>query len=290
MNTLTYKGTFAACDAVRRLVGALPQYEGLKSCLREAEDYTRRLTWAPLEPSEIRCLASGSTTPELVISIHGIRTRGAWQKQINSELQKQGFRHELLDFFNALQLLFSGSRKRKIDWFRSEYERVVTEPRILPFIIAHSFGTYIVAKALEKYPEIRFNRVIFSGSIVRRDFDWASLIRTGRVGAILNEIGGKDIWSKLAEWVIGDAGASGAIGFSSSGLGIYQRRRPRFRHSDHFYALNYTRNWIPYLLGDAPAEVAVEKRRRINWRFWLFVACGLVSLGAAALFLTLGTR
>jgi hypothetical protein len=287
INFLMYKGTPRACEAIKQLSEALPQYEGLKWSLREAEDRMRRVTWAPLAPLEIMRLAARATTPELVISSHGIRTRGAWQKAVNSELQKQGFRHELLDygFFSAVQLILPWSRARKVDWFLAEYEKLVTEPGIVPSLIAHSFGTYIVARAMEKYPEIRFDRVIFCGSIVRRNFEWESLIGTGRVGALLNERGGRDVWVKLAEWIIPDAGASGVAGFSCSGPDIYQRLRPRFRHSDYFYPLNYTNNWIPYLLGALPSEIAVERKRAVNWRFWLLIACGLIILFVLALLL-----
>src|SRR5262249_29980807 len=79
INFLTHKGTPEACDAIKRLRDALPQYEGLKWCLKQAEDRTRRVTWVPWAPAEIIRLAARTTTPELVISIHGIRTHGEWQ-------------------------------------------------------------------------------------------------------------------------------------------------------------------------------------------------------------------
>jgi hypothetical protein len=128
----------------------------------------------------------------------------------------------------------------------------------VPSIIAHSFGTYIVAKAIEKYVEIRFDRVIFCGSIVRRDFDWDTKIKRGQVGAVLNEYGDKDMWVRLAQF-IPDLGPSGAFGFDHTGSGVYQRRRPLFQHSDYFYPLNYRENWLPFLRGDSPSAQPVER-------------------------------
>jgi len=58
VNLLLHKGTLGACDAIRRLVEALPQYEGLKLTLREAEERTRRATWMPPSPGEIIALVS----------------------------------------------------------------------------------------------------------------------------------------------------------------------------------------------------------------------------------------
>jgi len=289
INSLIYRATPAACDAIRLLIDTLPQYGGLKQILSDAEEHMRRATWVPLAPADtIRIIAQGAS-PELVISIHGIRTGGAWQKAaLNSELQKQHIRHESLDynFFRAIELVLPWSRSRKIDWFRSEYERLITDTDNPPSIIAHSFGTYIIAGALEKYSEIRFDRIIFCGSIVRRDFNWNSLIEKGRVGALLNEYGGKDLWVRLAAWVISDGGASGAVGFNCAAPDIYQRFRPKFRHSDFFYRLNYTNNWTPFLLGCEPLKVTAEREPAVNWKFRLLIGSALlVLLVAAALLL-----
>ena len=128
-------------------------------------------------------------------------------------------------------------------------------------MIAHSFGTYIVANAIEKYAELRFDRIILCGSIVSMEFDWDSLIKSGRVNAVLNEFGCEDIWAKIVGKFVSDAGASGALGFRGSSSLVYQRRRTRFRHSDFFYPLNYKENWIPFLNGAEPAENAVEANR-----------------------------
>jgi pimeloyl-ACP methyl ester carboxylesterase len=268
INFLTYKGTPSACDAIRKLIDALPQYEGLKWSLRQAEDRMRRATWMPLAPTEVLRLGVGDTRANLVISLHGIRTRGAWQKTVNSDLQRNGFRHELLDYdyFGVGQFVLPSRRARKIEWFRDEYEKRVKETGRVPSVIAHSFGTYIVAKAMEKYEEVRFDRVIFCGSIVRRDFDWDSLVRRGQVRAVLNEYGGKDVWVKLAKWFVADVGPSGALGFDCSVPAVYQRRRKLFRHSDYFYPLNYRENWIPFLRGDPPSEQPIELKRAANGR------------------------
>jgi hypothetical protein len=107
---------------------------------------------------------------------------------------------------------------------------------------------------MDKYAEIRFDRIILCGSIVRRDYDWDSLIDCGRVSAVLNEYGGKDFWSRIAAMCISDFGASGARAFLTRHRRVFQRRRPLFRHSDCFYALNYQKNWIPFLQGAEPSD------------------------------------
>ena len=121
-------------------------------------------------------------TARVVISLHGIRTRGKWQKELAPLLNQSGFTAVLSDYgyFNALELLLPWSREKRVKWFLDEYIRERNRlhyVRPWPSIIAHSFGTYLVASAMQKYPQINFDRIIFCGSIVKCDFPWVSLRR-----------------------------------------------------------------------------------------------------------------
>ena len=253
VNLLAYKGTAAACIALKRIVDTLPQYPGLGTLLGMAEENTRRATWAPLPPAEV--IGLPSTTRRLIISLHGIRTRGTWQKEFHSELQHDGFPHELLDYgyFRALQLLMPFQKTRKVDWFRREYERLIGKTGTRPSVIAHSFGTYIVAGAIEKYRELKFDRLILCGSLVPEDYDWETVIRNGRVKAVLNQFSPSDIWVRLGSFMVPGAGQSGILGFNGSHPQVFQQRRERFSHSDYFFPLNYRQNWLPFLGGENPA-------------------------------------
>jgi hypothetical protein len=68
--------------------------------------------------------------------------------------------------------------------------------------VGHSNGTYLLARALQDYPALRLKRVVFAGSVVRRDFDWrrnfkvVSGANDRRVEKVLNYVATKD-------WVVG---------------------------------------------------------------------------------------
>ena len=215
----------------------------------------------PMKPDE--------ATSHVVISIHGIRTRGEWQKDFTSELG-----HDLIHapfdygFFSLIDLIIPSRRARRIEDFLDRYTRLCEKHRIdRPSIVAHSFGTYIVANALMKYEEIKFDRMIFCGSIVPPDFAWSQL-DGGRFSRLLNEYGHRDVWVRLVEWIVEDAGPSGGRGFSDTAADrVIQRKRPEFRHSDYFYALNYKKSWVPFLKGDDPVSAETVHARRRNWRF-----------------------
>jgi hypothetical protein len=188
--------------------------------------------------------------PKVVFSVHGIKTRGKWQKDVTPLLNQAGFTVVPLDYgyFLALQLLIPSAREKKVDWFREEYIRQCNRLQCSrPSIAAHSLGSYLVAQALEKYPEIKIDRAIFCGAIIRRDFPWKDIAKRGQINGVLNQFGGNDIWARLVAWVVRDAGQSGLRGFSNPTWPVCQQWNPKFRHSDYFYDLNFKDNWIPFL-------------------------------------------
>src|SRR6266487_6126686 len=101
--------------------------------------------------------------------------------------------------FRAISLLRRSQRERAIDRLLRDYNDIVGESGDQrPSIIAHSFGTYQVAALIERYPNVRFDKVIFAASIVRSDFDWPRILAAGRVNYVENDFGGADVWPKVA--------------------------------------------------------------------------------------------
>ena len=54
---------------------------------------------------------------QLVFSLHGIRTRGAWQKSLATSLSEAGFTPVLLDFgfFRTISLVLPWRREKKLN-------------------------------------------------------------------------------------------------------------------------------------------------------------------------------
>jgi hypothetical protein len=212
--------------------------------VRESEPH------APSAPT-LRVAPNRAHLP-LVISVHGIRTRGKWQKELTGKLGGV-FIHEPLDygFFRAVFLLMPFMRQWQVQWFRDEYTRVCREHQSTrPCLIAHSFGTYLFARAIEQY-DMDFDQVILCGSIIPRSFNWTRF-GPDRFTRILNDHGRRDWWAWLVEFVVQDSGASGVYGFTSDDPRLFQRSHPEFRHSDYFYQINYEKNWLPFLIGNDP--------------------------------------
>lgn len=193
---------------------------------------------------------------KIVVSLHGIRTRGVWQKVLAPVLARNGFVPYLLDYgnFKLLPFLTPWSRKRKLRWLVDQLTPIYeTENVNRVSIIAHSFGSYLTSALIEGYPEFRFDKVIFAGSIVRRNFAWSEYFRTGRVNLVRNDYGRLDFWPSVAKRLVNEAGDSGRSGFDTDAMDADTRdclinvKFTTHGHSDYFHIKHYTEHWIPTL-------------------------------------------
>jgi hypothetical protein len=198
-----------------------------------------------------------------VILLHGIRTRGAWQKELTPRLNSAGIDVMPLDYgrFGALRLLWPPERERCVRWFCDKYRQEFSGNSTIPSAIAHSFGAYILLKAILGDSTLRFDRIILTGSIVSSLYPWDGVIERGQVSKVLNELGRRDIWPGIAGAVIKDAGRSGSAGFVPAHRDVLQVSNVHAGHSSLFNETNYKTRWIPFLLGgsDIPHTVDVPK-------------------------------
>jgi pimeloyl-ACP methyl ester carboxylesterase len=148
----------------------------------------------------------------------------------------------------------------------------------IPVVVAHSLGSYLVAQALAEHPDtVAFRGAILLGSIVRPDYDWASVIRRGQVPArfVRNEVG-------LHDWALRWVGLLRRAGYpyGPAGLDGFEHRAGRLRINYPYVGAagarglaRYCRDvWIPFLklapaqsfarrpaAGATPARVSVNE-------------------------------
>lgn len=186
---------------------------------------------------------------KVIISLHGIRTRGAWQKDLCPFISELGWKYYPLDygFFTALQLLLPGAGQKKAAWFRREYNRISAENSgVRPSIVVHSFGSLILAKAIEKYTDLIFDKVILTGSIIRKDFPWDTIRDRKQCSSVCNIVCAKDFPVKLAKWFVIGASDSGGAGFSNSSF-VEEKRYEQGGHSDSHASDVFSSQIIPFL-------------------------------------------
>ena len=162
---------------------------------------------------------------KIVVTLHGIRTHGQWQKQITPYLARYGLIPYHLDygFFGVLSFVLPWTRARRVQWLRGELRDLMDRTGAKRVsVIAHSFGTWLALEVLEaENGNLRFDRVVLTGSIVRRDFPWAAtLLRKRWAQAVRNEratgdwvVRGAELFARCLGTIAPRAGASGALGF-----------------------------------------------------------------------------
>jgi len=88
-------------------------------------------------------------------------------------------------YFSALYFLMPTRMEANIRWFVDQYTQLrALYPQADIDFIGHSNGTYMLAQAVAKYHAVRFNKVIFAGSVVEIGFPWGRF--KARVQAVRN--------------------------------------------------------------------------------------------------------
>lgn len=182
-----------------------------------------------------------------VVLLHGIRTHAVWAEMVKKvledhcEVEAFPIRYGYFDVFRFLSPILT--RRRPLEIIERELRDVVrANPGARISVIAHSFGTYAIAKVLEDNPDIPLDRLVLCGSIVPVDYRWDKI--ANQVShRIVNDCGTRDIWPLLARSITWGFGPSGTFGFSST------RVRSRFhdyKHSDFFKEEFVRQYWVPY--------------------------------------------
>lgn len=204
---------------------------------------------------------------KIVIFVHGIMSHGEWVSTVSSEFVNSGFDCETCKYGYAdvLYILL-----RRLFWkgvyreFSENINNIFLRNRGAEInIVAHSFGTYLVSKLLMKRPILRFNRIIFCGSIVREDYALDHVLRDPSV--FCNDVGRRDGWPCLANLFSRDFGRAGRYGFNKWSN---SNRTHNLGHSDYFDANFIKTYWIPFLeSGQIVPPTSVNSKRDLLRHF-----------------------
>ena len=216
-------------------------------------------------------LAEAGFVNHVLIVTHGIRTYGNWMDRLaatlNEELSpaKGGTRRAIHVWkfrygrFSLPAFLVPGWLRDKIvAKFNDAYEAAKRAyPGARVSFIAHSFGTYVVARALQRYPSISLRYVIFCGGLAPKRYGWEQLFRDGRVEKVVNECCLRDVLPVLARLLVVGMDSSGVFGFVDT-----PERAERFKnrpfaaygHGGCFHEGHYREFWAPIFRGEEIAD------------------------------------
>jgi len=240
---------------------------------------------------------------KVIFVMHGIRDFGEWTSDAKKALlieadRKKTKAHIITSgygYFSMGGFLLFGERQKNVRWFVDRYTQAkALYPKAAIEYLAHSNGTYLLASALRDYRSIDVDRVVFAGSVVRRDFDWGTLLQAQRVRSVRNYVA-------TADWVVGffpyfyellnysDIGGAGLLGFTSGDV-----NQIRYVPGQHGAAIGPQNlgELAAFLIGPGdtpPSSTLLQETQcglivaiaRICWIVWLVLALVLIYGGYA---------
>lgn len=178
----------------------------------------------------------------IVYSVHGIETNGDWQNELalNLNLDSEEFTHisHKYNFFPVISFLLPPLRWFEVSRFKKELEFIARKhPDCTITLIGHSFGTYLIAGALEnisQHTTPNFDRIILCGSVLKSSFNWDNIICRHKIKNILNDCSLNDAPLILSQMIALGLGMAGRVGFKRKYGQVIENRYFKGGHSEFF--------------------------------------------------------
>jgi pimeloyl-ACP methyl ester carboxylesterase len=205
-------------------------------------------------------LKVGMPITHVVVLVHGIRDDGEWFRLL--ERSFRGFPQMLVSFggFGYLPLtrfLSARARRETLDQVVATLRNAQGHNRVVS-VLCHSLGTWCVTRAILEFPDVHVFRLAMCGSIVPREFPWASVPGNLPVGSVVNECGNSDFWPVVARKLSRVFGDTGRFGFAHDPV------RDRWHDVDHGGFLNeemVSRYWVPFFTRGEITDSQVTMRK-----------------------------
>jgi hypothetical protein len=212
---------------------------------------------------------------KIVVTVHGIRTFGQWQRRLENLVRAKDdkivFVHYNYGYFSSLAFLVPPLRNQAVSKFRKFLLSLRARyPAAEIDIIAHSFGTHLVGWALYEFAaraDQKFEQIILAGSVLRVSFAWQELIDRGVVKRVINDCGIHDDILILSQLFVLNTGMAGRLGFQGGMNSEFSNRYFNGGHSLYFTDGGETSDnfmdkfWRPMLV----AKVGIEQQdQRVN--------------------------
>jgi pimeloyl-ACP methyl ester carboxylesterase len=270
--------------------------ELLTAALTESESQLREKASIP---SDDPITEPDLSVTNVVFVIHGIRDAGYWTHKLARRVRTHASKVDATwatetssyGYFPMLPFLLASGRREKVEWLMDQYaDALARYPRATFHYVGHSNGTYLLAKALKLYRACRFDRVVFAGSVVRRNYEWHLAVERKQVRQVLNFVASGDwvvAWfPKLFEQIrIQDLGSAGHDGFKPHvDLPLQQVKYVRGGHGAAIEESMWEAISCFITQGHQPAQPAPLEKRRAWWvttlgylpgLVWVLIGCGL---------------
>jgi WD40 repeat protein len=215
----------------------------------------------------------GQRVRHLIVTVHGIRTYGWWQERLEAlikarEPETRVFNYHF-GYFSVAAFMVPPLRWLLTRRFHAALiKEVKSESWDRIDIVAHSFGTHLVAWALhgiapDKRP--RIHTIILAGSVLKPNFPWQEWFDR-HLTYLVNDCGIRDSVLVLNQLFVLFTGMAGRVGFKGMTNDRFRNRYFNFGHSGYFqkgdtpYDDFLVDKWLPLLLSDSAPAVFDERK------------------------------
>ena len=194
-----------------------------------------------------------ATRKGLLITVHGLFSTAPWNAELSRYASAQGWVVAPFLYGFKTPLLFFNRKEQQhiIDQFRKWLDDVVHETRLPVSVVAHSFGTVLIAKYVLGFdvPPHHFKALVLTGCVLSEDLSFSQLSKG--VGKILHEKAPNDRWVRRMRFVrslSSDSliGCAGARGFSNR-EGIEEPTCDGYTHTNVIAPDVIRGRWLPFL-------------------------------------------
>ncbi len=192
-----------------------------------------------------------------VLTVHGIRTFGSWQEYLfekvkvstgAKDIEHLPFKFTSIDF---LTFMVPVLRRKVVERLKTDLRMWLRENRAKEIhCFSHSFGTYIIIKALEEMagePGIdSIKTIVLSGSVLNKNYDFSKLKYLTNA-KIINDCAVNDAALIFSEALVVGTGMAGVTGFRGLSNDRIQNRYFNGGHS-MFFDRNFDfidKYWLP---------------------------------------------
>ena len=240
----------------------------------------------------------------VVFLLHGIRDdRLRWVRKLGEYLVHADSRINIRavshGYVTALKFAIPFLHKKVRRKLQDEYaQAVAVYPNADFHVAAHSNGTYIVGRALYHIEAMRFNRLMFGGCVLPRDFVWDHFVARGQVGVVRHDFTRTDkviaiLCSALSGAGRRDVGTAGYDGFTSCIENLYENELAEGGHGAAFASDSDLQSVARFLLtGEECKRTDSESPTRpvpgiylrlaaLSWVVILIVALLIAVIGSA---------
>jgi pimeloyl-ACP methyl ester carboxylesterase len=222
------------------------------------------------DPSELAAVSSeAAPTPHPLVFLFlvpGIRDFGFhWRAAVEALVREHHPDAEVIGgnfgWFSAWDFMWRRSARVRqwADVYTRHLGRVYRSPDAVVAVLAHSYGTYSVVRALERYPDMRLGRLYLAGNVLPREYTWP--VEDEQYQEIVVSWGSRDFWTGIFSNALGrikaDVGGGGFLGFEY----VPERMAEVPLNGGHSAFTSHLGEIVAFLVRGTPITISGKVRR-----------------------------